>query len=197
MMLPDHLETMAELLEEYNFASTTYIDVKEDQTIIVNQYIKYYGKGSENDDRAVQKGAISLSNVGHTLDLYHKLPHGWRTTPQNQFTDVYMWQQILTDPECNAYSYHRPTIMYFKRGGHPGASVEIRKKDLELWADRIKKPKDIKRLKNEAYGNLMLEKNRLQNYMYKMFSSPISVRGHTIKEATEKLFQKAFKLIKG
>jgi glycosyltransferase involved in cell wall biosynthesis len=195
MMLPDHLETMAGLLGDYNFASTTYIDVKEDQSLSMSQYIAYYGKASENRVAATG-GAISLSNVGHTLEFYHQLPHGWRTTPRGQFTDVYMWQQFNTHPKCNAYSLEEPTIMYFKRGNFPGASVAERKRDLEKWSKRIANQDDIDQIKKKAIGGLILEKNELKGFMIKMYQSPISIRGHTIKEAFHKLYQKAANLLK-
>ncbi|MDR9366776.1 MAG: glycosyltransferase family 2 protein [Balneolaceae bacterium] len=189
MMLPNHLEVLAELLATYNFASTTYIDVKEDGRLSMGQYIGYYGKASDHK-AAARGGGISLSNVGHTLDLYHQLPHGWRTTPKDQFTDVYMWQQFNGHPECIAYSDVKPTIIYFKRGHFPGASVNDRKRDLEKWSKKIINPDDINDIKKKAIGGLLMEKNDLKWFMLKMYKSPISIRGHTIKEAFIKLFKK-------
>ena len=195
MMLPDHLETLAGLLKDYNFASTTYIDVKEDDRLSISQYIRYYGEASKNKEKA-QAGTISLSNVGHTLNLYHQLPQGWRTTPKDKFTDIYMWQQFNIHPQCNAYSDSRPTILYFKRGNFPGASVSERKSDLETWSKKITTQPDIDQIKKEAMAGLILEKNRLAWFMLKMYKSPISIKGHTLKEFIAKLYQKAANLLK-
>lgn len=191
MMLPDHLETLQKYLQEYNFVSTTFVSVERDQTLILNQYVAYYGAGSENDEERVKSGKISLSNAGHTLDLYHKLPHGWRTTPENHPTDIYMWKQFNSSPECNAYSYSGPTIMYFKRGDFPGASVAEREKDLKLWADKIKNQKDVEKIKEKALGNLILEKNRLQWFRTKFLrKSPLLIKGFTPREALGKIYRK-------
>lgn len=195
LMLPNHLETLERLLQEYNFASTIYIDVKKDQSLSMSQYIAYFGKSSENAN-AARGGSISLSNTGHTLKFYHELPYGWRTTPENRYTDTYMWQQFNAHPKCNAYSLPEPTIMYFKRGNFPGASVAERKHDLEIWSKRITNQADINHIKQEALGNLILEKKRLKSFMLKTYKSPISIRGHTIREAFDKLYQKVSNRLK-
>lgn len=195
MMLPNHLETLREVLQEYNFASTTFIDVKKDGTLNINQYAGYFGEASQHSQQA-KGGSISLSNAGHSLDLYHQLPYGWRTIPEGQFTDIYMWQQFNAHPKCNAYSSPEPTIMYFKRGHFPGASVSERERDLEKWSEKIKTQKDINKMKEEALGNLIIERNKLKHFMVKMYKSPISIRGHTLKEAFKKLYQKAIGLDK-
>lgn len=196
LMLPDHVETLSHILEEYNFASTTYIDAKEDRTLSISQYIDYYGAASQNKKKLVYPGGISLSNVGHTLDLYHQLPFGWRTTPRGNFTDVYMWQQFLIHPACNAYSHHKPTILYFKRGHFPGASVSVREKDLEFWSKKITNQNDIEQIKTEAFRGLLLEKKLLKSFMVKMYRSKISIRGHTPSEVFEKVLQKVSNLLK-
>jgi len=28
--------------------------------------------------------------------MYRKLPDGWRTTPEDNYSDVYMWEQFLS-----------------------------------------------------------------------------------------------------
>lgn len=191
MMLPNHLETLLKLLQTYNFASTTFISVKEDQSVILDQYITYYGAASDNDEDKVRKGHISLSNVGHTFELYHQLPHGWRTTPEHHPTDIYMWKQFQAHPKCNAISFYEPTIMYFKRGNFPGASVAEREKDLKLWADKIKDQDEIERIKGRAIGGLILEKNRLQ-WFKKKFSGnhPLLIKGYTPREALGTIYRK-------
>ncbi len=47
---------------------------------------------------------IPLSCGAHTLAAYRRLPHGWRTTPPELATDLYMWQQFLEQPWCRARS---------------------------------------------------------------------------------------------
>lgn len=197
MMLPDHLETLQKLLQTYNFVSTTFVSVKEDQSLILNQYVTYYGAASNHEAERVKKGKISLSNVGHTLELYHQLPHGWRTTPQNYPTDIYMWKQFMAYSGCNAFSSYEPTIMYFKRGNFPGASVAEREKDLALWVNKIKEQDEIEKIKGRALGNLILEKNRLQWFKTKYLNKRnILIRGYTPREALGKIYRKVASRLK-
>lgn len=192
LMLPDHLETMESLLREYNFVSTTYIDVKEDQTLNIDQYIEYYGAAVENDQSLVQLGAISLSNVAHTRKLYHDLPFGWRTTPEDEYTDVYMWKQFMAHPDCNAWSHTKPTILYFKRGDFPGKSVEKREKELSVWSKKIKNEADIQRIKDEAFQGLLNDRLQLRFRLRSYFL----LKGYTLSEALQKAFQKVSNLLK-
>jgi hypothetical protein len=83
---------------------------------------------------------LPLSFVGHTLEMYRKLPYGWRTTPTEIFTDHYMWQQFLALRECRATSSDRPTILYLPRGGHPGWPVERRLVELAAWHEKLSTP---------------------------------------------------------
>lgn len=194
LMLPDHVETMLGLLEKYNFVSTTFINVKENQGLNINQYISYYGPASENDDKEVQKGNISLSNVAHSLELYHQLPYGWRTTPGDEYTDIYMWKQFLAHPQCNAYSHIWPTILYFKRGDFPGASVEAREKELAVWYERISNGEEIEQIKDEAFKGLLLERRRLRLFR-NHHPSKILIKGYTLKEVPQKILKKISNIV--
>jgi len=195
LMLPYHLETMKDLLVDYNFASTTFIEVREDQSLNISQYIGYYGAASETK-KGQFKAGISLSNTGHTLELYHQLPYGWRTTPKNKFTDIYMWSQFHSHPECNAYSHTEPTIMYFKRGHFPGASVAEREKELAHWAPVITSQKNIERIKAEAFKELLTERHKLREFKRDISKYNILIRGFRVSEIHAKIFQKASRLLK-
>lgn len=78
-----------------------------------------------------------LSCVAHTLDAYKALPHGWRTTPVELFTDIYMWDQFLEQPGIRARIVSIPTVLYFKRGSHPGWPTPDRRRELEQWYTRL------------------------------------------------------------
>ena len=195
LMLPNHLDTMNELLTDYNFASTTYIDVRADQSLNISQYIGYYGPASETK-KGQFKAGISLSNTGHTLELYHHLPFGWRTTPKNYFTDIYMWSQFHSLPECNAYSHTEPTILYFKRGHFPGASVAEREKDLARWAPEITTEKNIERIKAEAVKELLTERHRLRAFKRSIKKTNFLIRGYRVSEIPAKILQMASILLK-
>jgi glycosyltransferase involved in cell wall biosynthesis len=162
LMLPNHLEVLTELLGTYNFAFTTFIDVKKDQSLNIDQYVGYFGPGSQIAVNNRQVG--SLSCVGHTREMYDRLEFGWRTTPIGQFTDVYMWKQFIAHPECNLYSAVNPTILYFKRGDYPGDPIEERAKELAFWSKAISTQQGIDNIHATALAGLILERRFLRGY---------------------------------
>lgn len=190
MWLPDHLETVASILSDFNFASTTFINVREDQSLSTGQYIGYFGK--EADSGHPNKVGISLSNAAHTLDLYNALPFGWRTTPEGFYTDIYMWMQFLDHPRCRAYSHTKPTTLYFKRGHFPGISVSQRETELRRWFEKLQKPGVVSRLREEAQQGLLAEWSDL-----KMRSkSMLLVKGRRLSELPSAILQKVSSRLK-
>lgn len=173
--LPHHLETMEIYLQLYDFASTLNYDVKEDFMI--------YGR--KNLD-AWDAPSWLLSCVGHTLEMYHKLPFGWRTTPKHLYTDRYMWEQFITHPSCKSYCGLEPTVLWFKRGDHPGLSSQERKDLLIKWI-KIMEDKSLFQLKKEnALHEMMWDFNFLhRNHLF-------LIKGRTPKNAL-KVFWERFK----
>lgn len=162
LMLPNHLEIVSGLLSKYNFVSTTYIDVKRDQSLNIHQYVDYFGPGSKV---AVSRRKVgTLSCIGHTRDMYDRLEFGWRTTPVNRHTDNYMWAQFIVHPECNTFSSVTPTILYFKRGHHPGDPVEERAKELDFWSKKISTSEGISDILWNALAGLLMERRSLRNF---------------------------------
>ncbi len=93
LWLPDHLEVMRELLEEADFAHCLPVRVEPDGSIGV--WPVDLTKEADRELLLSGENRIPLSCSGHTLAAYRRLPHGWRTTPDNVPTDLYMFQQFL------------------------------------------------------------------------------------------------------
>ena len=100
LWLPDHVQRMRALLADCDFAYALpfWIDpAGELHCLRVDLRLPYFREMfSRGENR------IPLSCGAHTLELYRRLPAGWRTTPDGIFTDLYMWQQILSVPGCRA-----------------------------------------------------------------------------------------------
>ena len=147
LMLENHLETLELYLKQHDFASTlnfSILEAREGMTL-----------GPKNLD-SWNSASWILSCVGHSLDFYKKLPYGWRTTPKGLFTDIYMWDQFLKHPECKSYSGLETTILWFKRGNHPGMSSKKRKQELIRWEEIIKDKFLFQQKKEEALKELMV-----------------------------------------
>jgi hypothetical protein len=105
----------------------------------------------------VRLGAHKLSSVGHTLAAYRALPEGWRTTPNDQATDRYMWRQFLSNPELRVFHDPYPTFLYFKRGNHPGWPTIKRLEELKEWSAVMEDPERWEEARIRAMGNCLSE----------------------------------------
>ncbi|MFT5113294.1 MAG: glycosyltransferase involved in cell wall biosynthesis [Parasphingorhabdus sp.] len=139
IMLPNHVEIIGQLLSNADFAHTLMYKILIDDKI----QLRFRRDFSLAHDRAVAatcNHVIPLSFGAHTLDMYHRLPFGWRTTPRKTETDTYMWRQFLAENSCRVNSSTIPTILYFKRGSHPGLPVAERLIELDRWTARVNEP---------------------------------------------------------
>ncbi len=138
LWLPDHVERMRALLAEHDFAYTCpfWIDPEgEIHCYRIDLRLPYFRElflGGEN--------RIPLSCGAHTLDFYRRLPAGWRTTPEGTFTDLYMWQQILSVSGCRVVGDFAPTVLHFPSPERIGWSSDERLEELDRWAARLEQP---------------------------------------------------------
>ena len=137
LWLPGHLEELQRLLGEADFAHALPLWIDGDGEIhhlridLARPYWRELLLGGEN--------RIPLSCGAHTLELYRRLPAGWRTTPDETFTDLYMWQQILAVPGSRAVSGTVPTVLHFPSSAREGWTEAQRLAELDAWS----KPSDL------------------------------------------------------
>jgi len=132
LMLSNHVAEIYQQLKTHDIASTLNYWVQPDGTIFIVRVESLSELTGEN--RQIRH----LSSVGHTLQAYKSLPYGWRTTPlEEQYTDIYMWNQFLEIKETRASIIPVPTILYFNRGDHPGLPTPQRAKELETWYGKL------------------------------------------------------------
>ena len=157
LMLPFHIENILDYSGKYNYITSLVYRIQGFYALISKS--KYMGE--QNDEfKATIKSLAKINNLqydpnnlsdnsyidkkipfvfllscmSHTLELYKSLPYGWRTTPPCYYTDQYMQLQLLSHKFCKPYfSITPPSILYFKRGNHPGWPVEKRLKLLKYW----------------------------------------------------------------
>jgi glycosyltransferase involved in cell wall biosynthesis len=191
LMLPNHLALHYHILQNQDFSTSLAYQIHVDQKIRL-------GRSPAHRDNIKsmppdQKGLFPLSTVCHRLDYYRKLPFGWRTTPIDTATDVYMWRQFLDQENCRAWASPDPTILFFKRGNHPGWSVAERLPEMTRWSETIQKQEGIAGIHQEAATMLIQECNTLyqavrsQNRRLKSF---LLVRGLTPIEAIRNIIRK-------
>jgi Glycosyl transferase family 2 len=138
LWMPDHVERMRALLDDSDFAYALPFWIDPENRIhclrvdLGLPYFREMFSGGEN--------RIPLSCGVHTLELYRRLPAGWRTTPDGIFTDLYMWQQILSVPDCRVAGGAEPTVLHFPTPERIGWSSDERLAELDRWAARLGDP---------------------------------------------------------
>src|SRR6185295_1111942 len=98
----------------------------------------------------------------HTMELYRRLPHGWRPGPQGVPTDQHMWRQILAMPGVRCRSGFRPTVVHPASADRESVPLEDRIRELDLWFDRSRAPDFRERFLLELVADAAVRIERLQ-----------------------------------
>lgn len=140
LLLPNHLETMLDLLEGRDFVCPLPITIRADgcpQYLPVDLADPAWVAWQTNSRRG---NRVSLTGVTHTLESYRRLPFGWRATPAGQATDHYMWRQYLALDSIRAATAHRSTTVKFAGRPRRDVPAAARAEELRSWWDRIHAP---------------------------------------------------------
>lgn len=138
LWLPEHVATMQQLLKSADLAHAIWVMITTDGHAEVRPFDvrrRYF-----REFVLTKRNQFGLSFTAHTLDMYRKLPEGWRTTPEGIFTDHYMWRQFLAHPECRAATSFRPTVLNFPAPARWDWSAEQRRAELETWYAKFSTP---------------------------------------------------------
>jgi hypothetical protein len=138
LFLPGHVSDMLDILDNADFAHALPVIVEPDQTILTLP--GSLAVPPSRADVVALRNFIPLSCGAHTLEAYRRLPHGWRTTPEGIHTDVYMWSQLLEDPNLVARSGTRVGVIHFPSTLRRGMSASERLDELAEWSRRITDP---------------------------------------------------------
>lgn len=147
LLLPEHVASMLELLAEADLAHSQNGHLEAD-----GSWHHIFADLSSPACRAwiLRPGSnvVSLTGTAHTVSAYHRLPHGWRTTPAGQWPDHYMWQQFLAEPWVRAATAPRVTALQLPShlGGREDWPPERRRADLERWRATLATPAGRARL---------------------------------------------------
>ena len=138
LWLPDHVEGLAQALENADFAHALplYITASGESGV-------HSGHLGVPASRARVCGGVNfipLSAAAHTLSFYRRLPRGWTPAPRSVPTDLHMWQQILAAEGCRVVSSMRATLLNFPAPLRAGWSIEQRAEELSRWTERLGDP---------------------------------------------------------
>ena len=155
LWLPDHVATMLDLLTDADFAHALPLRVNAGGDL--GFYIVNLALAADRALILSGTNRVPLSCGAHTRALYRRLPHGWRTTPAGTPTDLYMWQQILGQPECRAASGTRPTVLNFPSPQRADWTAADRLAELVRWSAGIADPAWRERFFGDVFDALVLD----------------------------------------
>ena len=154
--MPNHLEVLDGLLTDADFGHTMQVGIDAERRIVVMP--------ADLQNPAFRRRMLTelfnrfdLTFAGHTLEAYHRLPEGWRTTPADfPWTDLYMWRQFLAEPWCRARSAMIPTGINTWTHLRPHLSDRERADDLAYWRTQAATPEfreSLWRLVAQTFAN--------------------------------------------
>ncbi len=186
LMLPNHVESVLKhVANGANFVATGIIFPRENGKVVLR--CEHNLRSGTRIDRLPSNhrpAAYRLSSVGHTMALYRELPERWSTTPESeQYTDVYMWKKFIASESCRAVYAVEPTILWFKRGDHPGWPTERRLPEIRDYADKIQTPE----FRLQLINGLVLD---LFDTMVDMKTAPILLGGFRPKRLARRLLRR-------
>jgi hypothetical protein len=138
LWLPRHVEHLQALLAEADFAHARPLWIDTEGRPF--PWLVDLGRPFYRGLLLSGENRIPHPCAGHTLELYRRLPHGWRTTPDGTPTDLYMWQQILSVPNCRAVSGSRATVLHFPSRARDEWSIDQRLAELDSWTGCLSDP---------------------------------------------------------
>lgn len=152
LLLPEHVESMAELLAEADLTHSQngHLDTS-------GSWHHYFADLSSPFCRAwvLQPGCnvVSLTGTAHTVAAYQRLPYGWRTTPPGQWADHHMWQQFLAEPWVRAITAARVTALQFPShlDDREEWGPEARRGELEAWRSSLATPEGRARFEENVH----------------------------------------------
>jgi hypothetical protein len=138
LWFPDHLETMCGLLETAELATAASVKVAVAGTLGIQA--PDMSSPTHRKELLQRRRGIPLSNGGHTLAAYRRLPYGWRTTPDRFASDRYFWRQFL-DGTFRSNAAAHVTVLHFGAGHRTSMTPDDRAAELAEWSTRIADPR--------------------------------------------------------
>ncbi len=139
ILLPDHVTTMQQLLDDADFAHPAPALIDAEGRL---EYVPF--DASRDDCRTLlllgDENSIGLTGTSHTLALYRRLPHGWRPAPPGVYTDWHMWKQIFGLDDLIARTGDRLTYLHFPSRSAAEFSVAERVAELDRWETSAREP---------------------------------------------------------
>ena len=140
LWMPEHVATLRDLIDErdVDFVSGLTAGRLEDGT-----WVKLdvdLGMPGHRQLMVAGHNRVGLSSAAHTLAAYRRLPYGWRAASTGIPTDLYMWQQWLSEDWPRYASASRVTVLNFPSGQRGQVGLEARVQELKQFEPALSDP---------------------------------------------------------
>jgi len=139
LWLPEHLASLAELLEDYDLVHCMQMEVSIDGQLsswLFDAHADPLGR----DKLRNPVRSFGLGSGAHRLDAYRRLPLGWHPAPKGINSDAYFWLQFLDEPWCRYRSYKWPNALHLSAVPRKDWDIARRVEELSAWCDKIQLP---------------------------------------------------------
>lgn len=139
LLLPCHVATMLELLQDVDFAHSAPFVVEPGDVLVYTPF-DLSQEPQQARLRRSDWNAIGLTGAAHTLAAYRLLPWGWRPAPTGVPTDLHMWQQFLDLPNFRGVTGTELTHLHFPSPTWSERPLEEQVSSLVSWSAAIHDP---------------------------------------------------------
>jgi glycosyltransferase involved in cell wall biosynthesis len=139
IMLPDHVAATLERLENVDFTHPLPVFIDRDGTLqahptdLAEPRCRLWHQHPHCN-------AVSLTGVGHRLDAYLRLPHGWQEASPGRWSDHFMWQQWFASPGFRYATGDRLTVLKFDASVRTDMTDTQRRAEILAWLERSRQP---------------------------------------------------------
>lgn len=150
LWLPDHLETLAGLLDTADFVSVPAFTINPDRLLHPGGYgdlgLPFY----RNRLLRKRRNFFGPTEAGYRLSAYRQLPEGWAPGPDDVWSDLHMWRKFLRHPGLRFHSGQGISTLKFATPTWQHLSLADRAAaNAALW-ERLQDPATLAYLRREA-----------------------------------------------
>lgn len=159
LWLPDHVEQMLKLLSTADYVHSLPLHVLpggDFRTFPVDLGFEGY----RHMMLTMSDNRIPFSCFAHTLEAYHSLKEGWTTTPDNYWTDLYMFRKFFAAETLCGTSGVIPTAVTFPSPPRKAWTEPERIAELETWQRRLNTSEGRLRFQREVLCETVLEQRK-------------------------------------
>lgn len=168
LWLPNHLNELEKLLQEFEFGNLLHVFINENKKL---DFFPGDLASVETFSRLLNSkfNIFGLSVAGYRLRAYHSLPIGWSPAPEDMWPDLNMWRKFLNKEGLKFGSRVAITVLkfpaYFRSQPQQDSDLIA---EIDKWCQEIKSPAFCEKISQEILKQLS---QRAFNYSWQLIEA--------------------------